>query len=74
MRKDIRGAIEAFKRAVDVDPYREDIHRSIMNCYAELGEKKHILAHLRELRELLFNDLAIEPAPETIALAETLLN
>ncbi len=74
VRKDIRGAIEAFKRAVDVDPYREDIHRSIMNCYAELGEKKHILAHLRELRELLFNDLAIEPAPETIALAETLLN
>jgi len=73
-RHGLRGAIDSFKHALDIDPYREDIHRTVMNCYAELGEKKHILTHLHELRELLYNDLAIEPAAETVALAETLLN
>lgn len=73
-RSALREAIATFKRALDVDPYREDVHRAIMSCYAELGEKKQVLTHLRKLQELLREDLAIEPSAETMALAASLLN
>jgi DNA-binding SARP family transcriptional activator len=72
-RGDMRGAIDAFRRALQVDPYREDIYRGIMNCYANLGEKRQILLYLHQLQELLQRDLDVEPSPETLALAEALL-
>jgi DNA-binding SARP family transcriptional activator/Tfp pilus assembly protein PilF len=72
-RNSYREAIHAFKRALDLEPYREDIHRAIMTCYANLGEKKQIHAHLHRLQELFRHDLAAEPSRETIVLARTLL-
>jgi DNA-binding SARP family transcriptional activator len=45
-----------------------------MTCYAELGEKSRVLAHYEELRDLLWQELGVEPSPETVALVETLLN
>ncbi len=68
-----REAITTFKRALDVDPYREDGHRAIMNCYADLGEKNQVLRHLKKLQKLLWEDLAIEPSGETMDLAKSLL-
>lgn len=68
-----REAIMTFRRALDVDPYREDGHRAIMNCYADLGEKSKIKHHLERLRKLLWEDLAIEPSAETMRLANRLL-
>ncbi len=73
-RKSFREAILAFKRALELDPYREDIHRAIMTCYANLGEKKQIHAHLHRLQELLRTDLAVEPSTETIIHAKSLLD
>ncbi|MBZ0301808.1 MAG: tetratricopeptide repeat protein [Anaerolineae bacterium] len=72
-RGDFRAAVSAFKDAVDLEPYREDINRAIMICYADLGEKHQIRTHLHKLRELLRQDLAVEPSPETIELANRLL-
>lgn len=72
-RNDLRAAINSFKQALDIEPYREDINRAIMICYANLGEKHQILTHLHKLRELLREDLAVEPSPETIELANRLL-
>jgi LuxR family maltose regulon positive regulatory protein len=72
-RKDYRGAIEAYKRAVYVDPFREDVHRAIMTCFAELGEKKQVLDHLQRLQVLLRDELAIDPSEETMTLAKALL-
>jgi len=73
-RKNFREAIVAFKRALELEPYREDIHRAIMTCYANLGEKKQIHAHLHRLQELLRHDLAVEPSTETITHAKSLLD
>jgi LuxR family transcriptional regulator, maltose regulon positive regulatory protein len=73
-RKNFREAILAFKRALELEPYREDIHRAIMTCYANLGEKKQIHAHLHRLQELLRHDLAVEPSTETIIHAKSLLD
>jgi DNA-binding SARP family transcriptional activator len=72
-RGDVRAALNAFKRALDKEPYREDINRSIMICYADLGEKHQIISQLNNLRRLLQEELAVEPSPETIELANRLL-
>jgi len=72
-RNDFRAALSAFKRALDMEPYREDINRAIMICYADLGERHQIRLHLDKLRELLRQELAVEPSPETIELANRLL-
>jgi LuxR family maltose regulon positive regulatory protein len=72
-RGDLRAAIDAYRRAIPIDPYREDIYRAMMNCYADLGEKRQILACLQQLQQLLQQDLAVEPSHETLALAELLL-
>ncbi len=72
-RQDHRAALDAFRRALDSDPYREDIHRAVMQCYADLGEKKQVHDHLERLRTLLWDELALEPSVETTTLAESLL-
>lgn len=72
-RGDVRAALSAFKRALDKEPYREDINRAIMICYADLGEKHRIISHLNQLKQLLWQELAIDPSPETIELANRLL-
>src|SRR5262249_11050655 len=64
-RKDYRDAIRTFHNALEHEPYREDIHRTIMLCYAEQGEKQKILKHLHTLQRLLRQELGIEPSPET---------
>lgn len=72
-RDDFRAALNAYKRALDEEPYREDINRAIMICYADLGEKHQIISHLDKLKHLLRTELAVEPSPETIELANRLL-
>jgi LuxR family transcriptional regulator, maltose regulon positive regulatory protein len=72
-RGDISEALNAFRRALDADPYREDINRAIMTCYADLGDKHQVVTHYRRLRERLWQDLAAEPSAETVALANRLL-
>ncbi len=73
-RRDFTEAIHAFERALAVEPYREDIHRAIMTCYAEKGDKRKIQVHFQELRKLFRRELAIEPSAQTMALAAALLN
>jgi DNA-binding SARP family transcriptional activator len=70
---DLKQAIQTLKRALEVDPYRETIHRQILVYYAEEGERQKVIAHYHELRRLLRTDLGIEPSPETVKLISTLL-
>jgi len=44
-----------------------------MICYSDLGEKHQIVTHLNRLTELLREELAVEPSPETIELVNRLL-
>ncbi|MBN8633728.1 MAG: tetratricopeptide repeat protein [Anaerolineae bacterium] len=73
-RRDFRQALKLFKQALKVDRYREDVHRSIIMCYAEQGEKHKIYAHIQELKKILWTDLRTEPSKDTIHLARTLLS
>jgi LuxR family maltose regulon positive regulatory protein len=73
-RNDFNQALDAFRQANKLEPYREDIHRLIMTCYAGRGEKKKIHAHLQDLQRLLRHELSTEPSTETLAHAQALLN
>jgi DNA-binding SARP family transcriptional activator len=73
-RRDFGEALRVFREALEVDPFREDIHRAIMTCYADKGEKKRIRDHLKELETLLWEELGVEPSEETLTLAQSLLN
>ena len=72
-RRDFRSALDAFKNALDQEPYREDINRKIMVCYADLGEKHQVMTQFNAFSERLRQDLAVEPSAETVALAHRLL-
>ena len=73
-RNDFRGALQALHRALEEDPFREDVHRAIMICYAQMGEKQRIMAHLDQLSERLRRELDAAPSDETLRLASLLLN
>ncbi len=72
-RNDHRSALRSFRRALDADPFREDIHRAIMMCYADMGDKYQVHAQFMRLKALLDEEMGIEPSDETIELLNTLL-
>lgn len=62
-----------LKQALQIDPYREDVYRAIMQCYADMGERKQVLAHYQDLQRVLRQELALTPSRETVTLVERLL-
>jgi tetratricopeptide (TPR) repeat protein len=72
-RSDFRQALDTYKRASELEPYREDIHQAIMICYADKGDKQRIVSHLNELKKTLRRDLHAEPSQKTLDLAKSLL-
>jgi LuxR family transcriptional regulator, maltose regulon positive regulatory protein len=72
-RGEYREALQVLRRALDVDPFREDVHRAIMTTYANRGEKQQVLNHLKKLQKLLDEELGIDPSRETMELAAALL-
>jgi DNA-binding SARP family transcriptional activator len=72
-RSDFRQALDTYKRAADLEPYREDIHQAIMTCYADKGDKQRIVTHLHDLKKVLRRDLDAEPSQKTMDLVKSLL-
>ncbi len=72
-RDDTRGAIDILKKALEVEPYREDIHRTVMRYYADMGEKNQVVNHFNQLQARLQAEIGVAPAEETVRLAERLL-
>lgn len=63
---------QEFVQAMDVahkilrdDPFREDIHCLIMRAQAALGNRVAVKEQYETLRELLQNELGVEPAMQT---------
>jgi DNA-binding SARP family transcriptional activator len=57
-------------RILDVDPCREDAHRTLMRCYVQRGERAEALRHYRRCEEILRAELDVAPEPATSALFE----
>jgi DNA-binding SARP family transcriptional activator len=61
---DARGSWQALQRAVEVDPYAEQIYRRIMRLQAKLGRPDDAAATFRRLQGRL-DEIDLEPTPES---------
>ena len=58
-------AIALYRRALELDNLAEDLYRSLMVCYRELGRPSEALQTYRRCRELLSVVLGLQPSPQT---------
>jgi DNA-binding SARP family transcriptional activator len=58
-------AIALYRRALELDNLAEDLYRSLMVCYRELGRPSEGLQAYRRCKELLSVVLGLQPSPET---------
>ena len=60
------------RRVLSVDPCNEPVHRQLMLSYARSGQDHLALLQFHRCREALWAAFRIGPAPETVALYESL--
>ncbi|HEX6749585.1 MAG TPA: BTAD domain-containing putative transcriptional regulator [Longimicrobium sp.] len=60
------------ERMLRGDPLREDVHRELMRAYAAAGCRALAVLQYRRCREVLRQELGVDPAPETTALFRSL--
>jgi DNA-binding SARP family transcriptional activator len=61
--------LEHARAAVAVDPLREDLHRLVIQLYADAGLPQLAARQLEHCRTVLAEQLGIDPLPETVAVA-----
>ncbi len=67
-RGEIEPAYQYATRLVQLDPFREEAHRQLMRLHASRGDHAKALAQYESCRQLLQEELGVEPAPETVTL------
>ena len=67
---DAGAAIGLCRRGLAVEPEREDLHRLLMRCYAQAGQRSLALRQLGLCAEAMRRSLGAEPGAETVALVE----
>lgn len=66
---DRERALASARRRLEIDPWDEESHRSVMRLSASTGRRSAALAQYETCRQLLAEDLGIQPSAETQALA-----
>lgn len=69
---DYDAAAAFARRQIEIDNLAEPAHRQLMIALAASGQRNAALVHFGELRQLLTDELAAEPDPETTALFEAI--
>lgn len=67
---DLRGALGAWETLRGADDLRERPYREAMRLHLALGEREAALATFERCRAMLAREFALDPLPETVALAE----
>jgi LuxR family transcriptional regulator, maltose regulon positive regulatory protein len=67
-RKEYEKAAHIYRRLLERDNLREEVHRRLMECYVLAGERGRALQHYERLVSVLDQELDATPAPETVAL------
>lgn len=67
-RDEVEAALGYARRQVVLDPFREEAYRLLMSLLARSGQQSKALAQYRLLRQLLRDELGVEPAAATTAL------
>jgi DNA-binding SARP family transcriptional activator len=58
-------ALDCFRRAAELDEYREATRLAVIECLMRLGQRRAALAEYEKLKNLLRTQLGVEPLPET---------
>lgn len=66
---EIAAGLAAAQRLVELDPWNERGHRTLMRLLVHAGEPTAALAHFADLRKRLNRQLQTEPTPMTVELA-----
>lgn len=69
---DLGAAIAHARRLLALDPWREEVHRSVMELLLATGEPAAALAQFESCRRLLAEQLQAAPSAETVRLAESI--
>jgi DNA-binding SARP family transcriptional activator len=67
---DTGAAIGLCRRGLALEPEREDLHRLLMRCYAQAGQRSLALRQLGLCAEAMRRSLGVDPVAETVALAD----
>lgn len=65
-----REAIGCSLKLVDLEPWRETSHRQLMLFYARTGQFASALKQFKQCKQLLNEELGVEPTSETVQLYE----
>ncbi|MGB3714414.1 MAG: BTAD domain-containing putative transcriptional regulator [Candidatus Promineifilaceae bacterium] len=66
-------AIDTSHKILDIDPLREEVHRSLMLCYGKSGRRCDGIRQFQRCANLLLKELGIFPLPETIEIYRSLI-
>jgi len=58
-------AVESFRQALAIDPYRDDINSRYLEALGLLERRSEIVAHYQQYVRLLSNDLGLDP-PDSV--------
>ncbi|MEZ4706673.1 MAG: BTAD domain-containing putative transcriptional regulator [Caldilineaceae bacterium] len=65
---EISAGLAAGQKLLTLEPWSEFVHRQLMILLANSGRRMSALAQYERCRRILFDELGIEPTPETTAL------
>lgn len=71
-RADLPQAIETMRRLLALEPWREEAHRYLMLLLARDGQRSAALAQFEICRQMLADELDVEPGTETVTLYEAI--
>lgn len=64
------SAIDYARHWVELEPLREEAHGLLMKLYAQTGQRSFALRQFGKLRQVLHEELEVEPSPEVENLQE----
>jgi SARP family transcriptional regulator, regulator of embCAB operon len=70
---DYAGSARHAQRAVELDPYREELHQLLIVSRARAGDRVGAARVFDRYRELMRDELGVEPTRETVALFDEAL-
>lgn len=59
---DYAGVVRYCERAIELDPYEESLHATLINALARLGQLSQALAHYDYIKAMLYNELGVQPS------------
>jgi predicted ATPase/DNA-binding SARP family transcriptional activator len=71
-RSEYKRAVEYASRVLQTDPANEAAHQHLMCCYLAMGKRLEALRQFKQCKQVLRDELGVEPSRDTIVLFETI--